>query len=131
MKTIKMVVLALCATFMLAACGGETPESVAESYVKSYIAIDYKKAAKLATKEYGDEILDGAKEIPEETLKELIAERKEELKDIKYEIVNVEVDEEEAVISFEFTLNGDTEDGRVNLVKENGKWKVESERFYF
>lgn len=132
MKTLRGIVVALLAAVMLVACGGGSPESVAESYVKAYIDVDFKKAAKFATKEHADDILKGAEMFDSKELKDVIKERKNELKGIKYKITEVDIDEEyeEATVRFEFTLNGEVEDGRVELVKEDGKWKVEYERLY-
>lgn len=134
MKTFRIIALVLCASFMLTACGGGTPESVAEGYVKAYIDVDYKKAASYATKEYSGEIMEIAELIKSDEMKEIVEGRKNELKGIKYKVTDIDVDEEigEATVRFEFTLKDErTEEGRVDLIKEDGAWKVENERIHF
>ncbi len=132
MKLLKKLIVILFAATMLSACGGgNSPEAVAESYVKAYFNVDFKKAASLATKEYGAEILGEVEGLSDDIIKTIVKARKEELKGITYKVTEVGADEEEAVVMFEFTKDGETDDGKVELIKEDGKWKVEYERIRF
>ncbi|MDR0660912.1 MAG: DUF4878 domain-containing protein [Prevotellaceae bacterium] len=134
MKILRNLAIAVFTTLMSTACGGGTPESVAESYVEAFLNADYKKAAKLATKEYAAEILEEVKDVPAEVIKQVIKqvveERKAEYKGIKYKIIDTDIGKKGATVRFEFTLNGETDTGRVDLVKEGGSWKVEGESLY-
>ena len=128
MKTLKIFVLALCATFMLAACGGGSPEAVAENYVDAALSLDFEKAAKCSSKEHAADILEGIDDYTEEELEEEVKQAKKNFEGITYKITAVEADETEATVKLEFTKGDKTKDGRLELIKEDGKWKVDDER---
>ena len=132
MKTLKITILTLSAALMLAACGSQTPKSVAERFVKAGLDFDYKAAAKLATKEYSDEILDEIGRMSSEEIKELTKEKREENKGISFVVTKVEAEGNEATVQLKITLkNGRTNTGDVELVKEDGEWKVKEENLRF
>ena len=128
MKTLKIAVIALCATFLLAACGGGTPESVAKSYVDAALSFDFEKAAKYSSKEHAADIMRGMEDYSKEDLKKEVEEARKEFKGITYKVTGVELDEDEATVEFEFAKDDKTKDGRLELIKEDGKWKVDDER---
>ncbi len=128
MKTLKIAIIALCAAFLLAACGGGTPESVAKNYVDAALSFDYKKAAECATKKHSASILREFEDYSEEELKKEVEEAKKEFKGITYKVTKVEDEGEEATVYFEFAKGDKTKEGWVVLIKEDGKWKVDDER---
>lgn len=126
MKTLKIVVLALCATFMLAACGGggENPEAVAENLYKAYFDGDFEKAAKYATRGSATVLQQIATGMNAEQLKEF----KEQFSGAKTKVLGSEIDEEAGtgVVSIELTSpEGKTNTVKCNVVKEEGSWKAE------
>jgi len=114
---------------ILSACSGSTPSSAAQELVGDLQSKNYQKLVNsLAT---------DPKATPEETTKNkemLVALLKEkgektiaEKGGLKsYEVIseNVTPDESKATVKMKYTYgNGTTEEGVVNLVKADGKWK--------
>lgn len=122
MTTLRNITIALCAVFMLASCGGGTPESVAENFQKALMSGDYKEAAKYATEKTAP-LLD---QLASMTSEEMIKEMKEQSKGAKFNVIAKEINEDEATITLEMvTADGDTNTTDYDLVKENGSWKVD------
>jgi uncharacterized protein YchJ len=125
MKMFRSFTLALCATFMLCACGGEspqTPESVAESFYKAQLDIDFAEIAKYATKETTSWLEATFAETPDSEIDEW----REKSKGTKISVISSEVKEDKATVTLELTLaDGDKHKENIRLVKEDGSWKVE------
>lgn len=126
MRLIRNLTVVIFAAIMLAACGGGSPESVAESYVKAALTIDFKAAAKYSSKEHAADILEAMDYMEEEA--EELAEAKEGFVGITYKITEVDVEGDEATVKFEFAKGDETSNGRLELIKEDGSWKVDEER---
>ncbi len=124
MKTLKIAILALCATFMLAACGGSgNPEAVAENLYKAYFDGDFEKAAKYATRESAIMLQQIAANMPAEKLKDF----KEKFKGATAKALSSDINEEEGmgVVSVELTgPDGKTNTVKCDVVKEDGSWKA-------
>ena len=123
MKTLKIAILALFATFMLAACGGGSPESVAENMYKAYFNGDFEKAAKYATAESATMLKQMAAMSGDE-----MGSFKEMMKGAKVKAVGSEIDKEDgtAIVDLELTSpDGEVDNITCHLVKEDGSWKAE------
>lgn len=122
MKTLKNIAIAACAVFMLAACGGNSPEAIAQNFQKALMTGDFQEAAKYVTKTTAPMLEQMAIMVSEERLKEM----QEEFKGVKLSVVGKEVNEDEATITLEITsADGDTDTNTYDLVKEDGSWKVD------
>ena len=128
MKAFKNIAIALCATLMLAACGGGSPEAVAKSYIDAALEFDFKKAAKYSSEEHAANLLKEMGRYSEEDLKEETEAAREDYKGITYKVIEVEVEENEAAVMLEFVKGGGTKKSEIELIKEGGKWKVDYER---
>jgi ABC-type glycerol-3-phosphate transport system substrate-binding protein len=124
MKMFRILALALCATFMLTACGGGSPESVAKSFVKAFVDRDFSKAAEYATAKTASWLAEAAKTSGQMDLREY--DRGTEIS-----LISSEVKEGKATVTLELrSPNGDKVEAELELVKEDGSWKVELEYRY-
>ena len=127
MKLAKRVLLVLFAAFMLAACGGSSPESAATKFLNAMETLDIETAKKYSVKEIGDR-LDRQRDYYSD--EEFEAEKKEmeaEAKKAKMQAVGSKIDDsgEKATVTFEMTgEDGERETHDVYLIKEDGAWKV-------
>ena len=125
MKTFKNIAIALCATLMLAACGGGSPEAVAEKFQKAMVSGDFDKAASYATKASAPML----KTMGSMLTGTMLDEFKEQVKGAKIRVVSSEIDGDTATVTMEVTnADGETEEETCNLVKEDGEWKVGFEK---
>jgi ABC-type glycerol-3-phosphate transport system substrate-binding protein len=121
MKTLRNLVIALCAVCMFAACGGSTPEAVAENFQQAMMDGDFKEAAKYATKSTAPMLEQAASMLSEEQLKKM----KEETKGVKISVKSSEVKENEAAVTLEtVAADGEADEMVLQLIKEDGSWKV-------
>ncbi len=122
MKTLRNVVVALCAVFMLSACGGGTPESVAESFQKAIMNADFKGAAKYATKSTAPML----EQVTGMMTKEQLQEMKKETDGTKVQVKSADIQEDKATVVLELIdASGDIDEITHYLIKEDGSWKVE------
>lgn len=128
MKQLKSVLLVFCIVFMLSACGGSSPESIAEKYCKAAISADLEVAVKYATVDQAEEL----KEIlSDDDTKQFILKT---YKDAQVKLASSSVAEDgmSAKVVFDVkTAEGvdkDVVNIKVDLVKEGGDWKVDSFR---
>jgi len=130
MKKIIVVLIASLALF-LAACGGSTPEAVAEDYVKALFKFDYGAMKKLSTEKNKAELEKSEKEM--QGLKEKDKKQMDEKKEL-YAAMTV-TGSEQAKISEDgnsanvkvISVNKEKKESafKVGLVKEKDAWKVE------
>ena len=117
------IALLMALSLLLAACGGGgSPESVANSFLKSFAALDFDKAAKLATEE-GAEALSMMNQFMGAMGKE---EKAEFRQDYTATVSKVDIEGDKAVAYY--TPKGSEEEKSLDLVKVNGKWKVDFQK---
>jgi|GEM_PF-5455571 len=130
MKKITLMLIASIAMF-LAACGGSTPEAVAEDYIKALFKFDYGAMKKLATEKNKAGLEESEKSMQE--LKDKDQKQMDEKKELYAnmtvtgsEQANISEDGNSAVVKV-ISVDKDkkTSNFKVNLVKEKDTWKVE------
>ena len=134
MKKILVALIASLALF-LAACGGSSPESIAEDYIKALFKFDYGKMKKLAT-EKNKAGLEKSEQEMEKSMQELKDKDKKQMEEKKelYAAMTV-TGSEEAKISEDgnsatvkvtaVDKDKKTSDFKVHLIKEKDAWKVD------
>ena len=94
--------------------GGDSPKSVAENFLKAMNQYDFETAKKYGTEDTGKllDMMSGfSKMMPDSA-------RNEE----KYEMTGENIEGEKATVTYK--IEGRDENGKLELVKVNGKWKV-------
>lgn len=125
MKTVKVAILTLFAALMLSACGGGSPEAVAQKFQSAIMEGDFEKAAQYASSSTAPLLKSMATMIPADQLKEL----KDEAKGTKVKVGEVEVEGDTATVTLEMTsADGEVDSMDYHLVKEDGSWKVVFEK---
>ena len=127
----RSIAIAIILALTLTAHGNnEKPEAIAKSYIDAALNIDIEKAIKYSSKEHIASILEGLEyySIKEEELKEKRDAAKKELEGITYKIIEVEAEEDKATIYAEFAKDDNTKEGKVELIKEDGTWRVNKEK---
>jgi len=130
MKKILVALIASLALF-LAACGGSTPEAVAEDYIKALFKFDYGAMKKLATEKNKAGLEESEKSMQE--LKDKDKKQMDEKKELYAnmtvtgsEQANISEDGNSAVVKvLAVDKEKKTSNFKVNLVKEKDTWKVE------
>lgn len=128
MKTLKNITIAIFAIFTLTACGGESPESVAEKYCKAAISADINTAKKYATADQAEEL---AEIFSNNEAREFILNVYRDAK-LKLASSNIAEDGESAEVIFDTEMVDDGEKEnvklKVSLIKEGSSWKVKTFR---
>ncbi len=125
MKHIIVAMLLVATLLALTACGAK-PEKTAQAFFKAMETHDIAAAKKLATQD-SQALLSMA----EGFLTEMSAEQKAKLDKMKYNIIETKVDGETAVVSYEEWEASSPEAKKtktLNMVKEDGAWKVKVEK---
>lgn len=121
MKKISLL-FTVCAGLLLASCGGgkveNTPEAVAKAFFEKIQKGDFKGAKKYASKSSA-EGLDALESMG--SLAKGMGGNDEKMKNAKVEVGKATIDGDKASL----VLSTDGEKHDVNLVKEDGAWKVE------
>ena len=127
-----MILAALCAA-VLAGCGPKTPEAVAQKFLETAMTGDMDAAKKYMSKD-AVKALDGieamAMKMDEKKYKEEKEQKKKEMqekaKGVKIEKKDVKVDGDKATVTFKLSKEGEkeAEEEKIDLVKEDGEWKV-------
>lgn len=109
---------------MPSACGGGTPESVAEKYCKAIMCADVKTAVKYATASESEDINEI---LSDAETREFVLKAYDGAK-LKLAASEIAEDNESAEVVFDVETAPDSEKEnlqmRVSLVKEGGSWKV-------
>lgn len=112
----KIVFIALTLLVLSSCAGGSGPEPVAKNFLNKLGALDFKGAAKYATDE-GAAALNMMQSFmamaPQEELNAMKG---------KPTIISTTVNGDKAVVIY--TMSGDTDEQALDMVKVNGKWKV-------
>ena len=116
-------------TGLLSGCGGGSPGKVVEEYRDALKAGNFKKAWKLVSE---DSRLDIAGPSAAEGLKKFQEKNEEALKDEKMKnqlsgtkVTNEKIEGSHAIVTVEFTGDsGKPSTQDIQLVKEEGKWKI-------
>ena len=101
-------------TLIFSCTGGDSPKSVAENFLKAMNQYDFETAKKYGTEDTGKllDMMSGfSKMMPDSA-------RIEE----KYEMTGENIEGEKATVTYK--IEGRDENGKLELVKVNGKWKV-------
>lgn len=120
MKTLKIFVLALCATFLLSACGESSPESVVSKYFEAAKVVDLEAAKGCLIKSLAQEFDNMTKSIDAEEKEEL----KKENANMQIKILSSEIDGENAIVFFEEAHGDHFHKRQIPLKKEDGDWKI-------
>lgn len=115
-----MMLVAFVSFGVLTSCSGDNPEGVAEKFLNHVNKGEFEEAKKYCDKKTGELIgmmasMAGGKE----------AELKD--KDIKAEIVSSEIKEDKATVKYKTVgkdAPADSKEQSIDLIKEDGKWKV-------
>ena len=106
------------AMFCFAGCGGSSPESVAVKFAEKLSSEDFEGASKLCTKETGALLVAMGGMMKDD------ADFKKQ-KGAKFTVNECKIDGDSATVSLKCTLkSGETDDDKINLVKQDGDWKV-------
>lgn len=125
MKKIFIAILVLSILFALSACGNKA-EKVAQNFFKALEKQDFTTAKQYASKQ-SQELLTFA----EGFVKSMSEAQKEEMQSMKYKILETKVDGETAIITYEQWENtdpGKKETKTMNMIKEDGEWKVKLDK---
>ena len=110
-KILALMLVLVMGVCMFTGCSDESKvEGIAEDFMDALADGDGEAAA---------ELCDG-KEMKSEARK--TAERLEGI--LEYEITDVEVDGDEAIVRMEVTVEDDTDDGSIDFEKIDGDWKI-------
>ncbi len=120
MKTLRIVILSLCAAFLLAACGSNTPEAVFEKYVDAAKAVDFDAAKKCISKSLFQEFDEMMKTTTEDDIKEM----KKENESMVIKVIRSEINGDNAIVYYEEGHGDHSHENQVPLVKEDGEWKI-------
>ncbi len=120
MKTLRIVILSLCAAFLLTACGSNTPEAVFEKYIDAAKAVDFDAAKKCLSKSLLQEFDKMVKTITEDDIKEM----KEENESMVIKVIRSEINGDNAVVYFEEVGDNQPRERHIPFVKEDGEWKM-------
>lgn len=119
-----LITLAVIAILIaLAACGssGKGPEAVAKSFLSALESKDFEAAKKLATEDSAGML----------TLVEGFMQEDDKTQNNRFSVVSVEEEGDSATVTME-AWNSETPDKKdtdtLNMVKENGDWKVKLEK---
>ena len=112
-KLLGMLAMALC----LVGCS-KGPDKVAVTFFEALADADFDKAAELASKET-QPLVKMMAAVPD--AKENM---KKEFDGAKFKAVDTKIDGDKATVKVEFKKDGKTDTNDVNLVKEDGDWKV-------
>ena len=122
MKRLSIILAIVIGLFavLAAGCGSNSPSGTVKSLFKAIDNDDYSKAKSYLTSSALEEFTPGLFDLVVETMEE-----EGGLKQIN--IIEEEINDEFAEVHFEIEFkNGDTDNGTVYLIKENGKWKIPS-----
>ena len=122
--SVMCVVASLGMMLCFTGCGQSTPEEVADAYFREFLDINFKGMLKYAAKDEVECINEFAKEAAANP--DRLKRAKEEMKGAKCEVIGkAEINGDKATVKMKFTDGkGKAEVRDVNLVKEDGKWKV-------
>ena len=132
MKNLQKAFMMLCVMGLMISCGGKgsgggnTPEKVAEKYVEAFYKGDLDGMKKYSSEKQKEE-MSGAEN--DAMTKEFLKAIKEENKDasgFKAIETNLSEDGESAGVKVEVTKGDNTDAIKVRVVRENGKWVVDS-----
>ncbi|MDR2064978.1 MAG: DUF4878 domain-containing protein [Prevotellaceae bacterium] len=127
MKLLKSLVLVVAAGLMITACGGaSTPSDVVKKMNEATLNFDFKEAAKYVAKEHVESYNKLAEQFAAPEAKDYIEGIKAMVKDAKFEILEEKIAEDgnTAVVKVKSSGMGQEKEEEVNLVKEDGQWKV-------
>ena len=121
-KRLFFVLLILLLTGLFMGCFSDTsasPEEVVETYFNAVEEGDYEKAISLFSEDLRND-----EEIQEE-LKEVVEYAQESEENFDSEILGYEkIDEENAVVEVQESINGHDVTHDISLIKEDGEWKL-------
>ena len=129
-KLVSCIAIALCAA-ILAGCGPKTPDAVALKFVQATAIDGDIEAAKKYMSEDTKKLVDAAIALGSDDMKKEMKKTSEKAKKAgaKASVKDTKIDGDKATVVIAVTGKG--EDGKeetqtetVNLVKENGEWKV-------
>lgn len=128
MKLIKSLAVILLALSMTTACksGGANPEATAEKFIKAVQGFDFEEAKKYSSKESAA-MIDMMKGFMAAAPAEELEKQKAEAKNTKIEVIssNVAEDGNTATVTLKATTpDGNSKEDKIDLVKEDGEWKV-------
>ena len=109
------MIVSLSACVVLYACkGGDSPDAIAEKFLKALYSYDFETARKYGTEDTGKllDMMSGFSKLMPDSNK----------KEIKFEILNVKVDGDKAVVMYKD--EGKEAQAPLSLMRVNGKWKV-------
>jgi hypothetical protein len=122
MKTLKLLTLCIITAFILFACGASvenTPEAVAEAFIKALNELNFSEAKKHCTEE-GAEALETLELFMTDEMKE---EAKAQQKDADQTIKITNVNESGDSATVEYSVGG-MDQAPLELAKVDGNWKV-------
>jgi len=98
----------------IVSCSGNSPKSVAESFLKAMNKMDFEEAKKYGTDDTGKmlDMLSGFTKMMPDSAK----------KEVKSEIIAEKIDGDKATVTYKD--DGKSEEQVLNLVKIDNKWKV-------
>ncbi len=145
MKKTLFVLLAICGlAFTLTGCSSNSPKAVVEDFLEAAKKGDSEKFVELICM---DEVLEDAgydsmeefkKEDPKQyrqmmkLVRSAFKEMPKEVKKAKFKVVDEEIDGDEATVTVEATLDGETDESEIRVIKDKeGNWKLDPESFDF
>ncbi|MDR1346990.1 MAG: DUF4878 domain-containing protein [Prevotellaceae bacterium] len=127
MKLLKSMVLVLMAGLIMTACGGgATPSDVVKKFSEASLNFDFKELSKYVAKEHVDSYNKLAEQFEAPEAKAYLETMKTMAKDSKFEILGETISEDgnTATVKVKTSAMGQEKEDDVNLIKEDGQWKI-------
>lgn len=117
--------LSMMASLLLVSCSGGGPEGTVKQFVAHTSKGEFEEA-----KKYGTESTNGLLSMAQQFGGSQAAEMKEKNKDVKVDIISSDVKDSIATVKYKVTgiANPSDEEKELNLVKQNGDWKVDMKK---
>lgn len=125
MKRVGLIFSIFVVSLLISACGGypSTPSGVVEKMFNASFKLEYKKGQNYVAKESMQEVerqIEEYEKLPKEQRSAL----KKASKLFKFKVLGEEINGDSAEVTVELSGYGTTAEETIDLVKEDGNWKV-------
>ncbi|MDR0420964.1 MAG: DUF4878 domain-containing protein [Prevotellaceae bacterium] len=130
MKLLKSLVLVVAAGLIMTACGGNAskPSDVAKKVMEATLQFDFKEVKKYVVKDLIPTVEESIAQTETEEGKQMLAMYKSIMENVTFEVVGEEIAEDgnSAVVTVKVKgPAGEEDEQAINLVKEDGAWKID------